>query len=96
MRNLVEYPITKEEIVQAITEALEDEEKRQANDPDYGSIKEVALQEGIKCVNEYYGIKYLKGVPVKTEVWMEDGRFTQKFLDHLEITGKFDLDESID
>jgi hypothetical protein len=51
MRNLLEYPITKDEIIQALQECLEDEIKHQKNDRGYGDIKGVCLREAIKMID---------------------------------------------
>lgn len=95
MRNLAQYPITKDEIIQALNECLEDEEKAQANDRGYGDIKGLCIKEAIRIINESDAVVYLK--PASMHFELNDGNFTrQKFIDMMEITGKFDLDESID
>lgn len=86
MRNLVEYPITHDEIIRTLNEYLEDWQKRNANDPIYGDINGVCLQEAIRMVEVDRGVVYLKPMspsPKSMEV-MTEGKFTQEYIDMVE------------
>jgi hypothetical protein len=51
MRNLLEYPITKDEIIQTLQECLEDEIKQQQQKNSCGDIKGVCLREAIRLID---------------------------------------------
>jgi hypothetical protein len=92
MRNIVEYPITKEEIVAELKRLKQEDIDKAGLYFECGGILGPCLDEAIKCVEEHYAPKnYLE--PFVFE--LNDGEFTrQGFIDMMEITGKFDLDEA--
>jgi hypothetical protein len=61
MRNILEYPITKEEIVETLLKMQEAYKWDILHHGYYGDMTPMILDEAIKCIEENYGNREEKG-----------------------------------